>query len=955
MADVNVNAPAGQEPTMEPPMRTDDQILPHIRWVPIGKSNYYLDVEKSQNNPIYKIVVDILKHTNFFRAFTASSTIPSIYIQQFWDTVRYDKLARCYRCQLDEQWFDLTKDTLRDAIQITPVNNNQAFISPPSSDALINFVNKLGYPKLVRNLSNVVTNDMFQPWRALTTIINLCLMGKTSGFERPRAPEYLEKVAKHQRYLAGEIGSDLNSPAPKPTKTARKPKPMAPKENPRPSVSKPVSSTHPEPTSAPAKPQGKKRKLTTEISNKPYKAIQSRHGFVSKKRKPTSTLRSVDESVAEDVPAKEPRVDDEETDVQRVLEESMKSMYDVPRGPLPPVVIREPEFEKYQPFSEVPGKGKEKVIKEQVARDLLNLQTPKKKSPADRYIFQRRTFTPTGSSRHDESSSLYVELGLTDSEEESKKDVPGADAEGQGEGQAGPDPGALAEGQAGRDPGTQDEGQAGSNPNEQPEGQAGLDLEEPASSSGTLSSLQHLTKDLIFGDLFFSDKPSKADHDKATNDKVASYGGMERGFLSQKESGRGRGVKEKDLNRNKKNTSSGIGVTTKSDDTMNDDTPIGVASAIQEGVTRSGVDMTVKMDTQNSLEDITVPESLPRLTTPVSSKAGNAPGKSSYANITGKPSAKKVNVHTLFTPRGNGIDVVVPVDSIRAVSARFANTAYGFFLGKKVAYPVIANYVRNTWGKYGIVRSMFSSSSYARVMIELRADVELKDNIVVAMSKITREGHYTCNVCVEYKWKPPRCSSRKVFEHIHEDFSKNTSGGEKKTVKKPSQTSRGVLVGPKMGFKPHKEYRHVPKKSTASSCGNKKKGVEPTIEVNNSNPFDVLNSVDIDGEFGTNGGTTSFVNNEATSSGSSFMYVDNDGDFASNTHIGEKIDNIERQICEGKLRLLDYDGNPLVPMGIVESDSELEVVFDETANLRILTSGKDGSDKGYGTNSLLEQ
>nr|GEZ50664.1 hypothetical protein [Tanacetum cinerariifolium] len=159
---VNVNAPAGQAPTMAPPVRTDDQILPHIRWVPIGKSNYYLDLDKSQSNPIYKIA--------------------------FWDTVQYDKSAGCYRCQLDEQCFDLTKDTLRDALQITLVNNNQAFISPPSSDALINFANELGYPKLVRNLSNVVTNDMFQPWRALTTIINLCLTGKTSGFERPRAP-----------------------------------------------------------------------------------------------------------------------------------------------------------------------------------------------------------------------------------------------------------------------------------------------------------------------------------------------------------------------------------------------------------------------------------------------------------------------------------------------------------------------------------------------------------------------------------------------------------------------------------------------------------------------------------------------------------------------------------------------------------------------------------------------
>ncbi|GJT87979.1 hypothetical protein Tco_1069696, partial [Tanacetum coccineum] len=169
MVDVNVNAPGEQAPAMAPPTGTDDQILPRSSWVPVGKSNCYLDIEKSQSNPIYKTAVDILKHTNFFRAFTASSTIPSIYIQQFWDTVRYVKTTGSYSCQLDEQWFDLTKDTLRDALQITPVDNNKPFSSPPTPDALINFVNDLGYPKVVRTLSAVVTNDMHQPWRALTT------------------------------------------------------------------------------------------------------------------------------------------------------------------------------------------------------------------------------------------------------------------------------------------------------------------------------------------------------------------------------------------------------------------------------------------------------------------------------------------------------------------------------------------------------------------------------------------------------------------------------------------------------------------------------------------------------------------------------------------------------------------------------------------------------------------
>ncbi|GJW91406.1 hypothetical protein Tco_0168959 [Tanacetum coccineum] len=166
----------------------------------------------------------------------------------------------------------------------------------------------------------------------------------------------------------------------------------------------------------------------------------------------------------------------------------------------------------------------------------------------------------------------------------------------------------------------------------------------------------------------------------------------------------------------------------------------------------------------------------------------------------------------------------------------------------EVAYPVVANYVRNTWGKYGHVRSMFNSSTrlfsfqfssmdgldamlengpcYARVMIELQADVELKDSIIVDMPKIIGESHYICNFRVEYECKPPRCVSCNVFGHIHEECPKNTSAGEKKTLKKPSQTSRGVLVGLKMGFKPQKEYSAIPKKTySLALCGNKKKGV----------------------------------------------------------------------------------------------------------------------------------
>nr|GEU83223.1 zinc finger, PMZ-type [Tanacetum cinerariifolium] len=132
---VDMTAPSGQALVVAPPVRTDEEIVPCIRWVPIGKSNCSLDLDKKQSNPIFKMAVDLLMYTNFHRAFTASSTILSIYIQL--------------------------------------------------------------------HTANIREASYYQ--------------------------EYQANVAKHRRFLAGEIGSTQDSPAPKPAKPARKPKPTTQK------------------------------------------------------------------------------------------------------------------------------------------------------------------------------------------------------------------------------------------------------------------------------------------------------------------------------------------------------------------------------------------------------------------------------------------------------------------------------------------------------------------------------------------------------------------------------------------------------------------------------------------------------------------------------------------------------------------------------------------------------
>ncbi|GJS25033.1 hypothetical protein Tco_0453665 [Tanacetum coccineum] len=78
-------------------------------------------------------------------------------------------------------------------------------------------------------------------------------------------------------------------------------------------------------------------------------------------------------------------------------------------------------------------------------------------------------------------------------------------------------------------------------------------------------------------------------------------------------------------------------------------------------------------------------------------------GPTSYAKlVTVEPSRKSVNFLTLLAPEGNGADVAISLESVRAISESFANTVYGFFLGKWVAYPVVDNYVKNSWSKFGL-------------------------------------------------------------------------------------------------------------------------------------------------------------------------------------------------------------------------------------------------------------
>ncbi|GJY02077.1 hypothetical protein Tco_0360229 [Tanacetum coccineum] len=146
---------------------------------------------------------------------------------------------------------------------------------------------------------------------------------------------------------------------------------------------------------------------------------------------------------------------------------------------------------------------------------------------------------------------------------------------------------------------------------------------------------------------------------------------MERGFFSQNGSGRGRGIKEK-----------------------------------QHGSANDTTQVTVVMP---SAEDGLVLSSSGGHTVEKVTESGNKKGTQDE-NVGQTPISSTVDLNLVR----NGTDVVVPLESIRAINGRFVNTTYGFFLGKRVAYLVFSS-------MDGLDSMLESGPWFIRLLILLKA------------------------------------------------------------------------------------------------------------------------------------------------------------------------------------------------------------------------------------------
>ncbi|GJY36059.1 putative reverse transcriptase domain-containing protein [Tanacetum coccineum] len=72
----------------------------------------------------------------------------------------------------------------------------------------------------------------------------------------------------------------------------------------------------------------------------------------------------------------------------------------------------------------------------------------------------------------------------------------------------------------------------------------------------------------------------------------------------------------------------------------------------------------------------------------------------------------------------DGVNIFIPRKVVEKVSVRFEYTLYGYFIGKRMAFPVVEYYTKNNWAKHCLKRIMMNAKGFFFFKFDTRASLE---------------------------------------------------------------------------------------------------------------------------------------------------------------------------------------------------------------------------------------
>nr|GEU97320.1 ribonuclease H-like domain-containing protein [Tanacetum cinerariifolium] len=118
----------------------------------------------------------------------ACSSVPWIYVAQFWHTLKEDDSKYRLKFMLDRKELSLTLDDFKTIFHLPQATNNNydSFVPPLSFyDMILFYQNHLGFPMELKTPSTFKTTGLLQPWQTLCKIFSKCLTTRVTEWDQP--------------------------------------------------------------------------------------------------------------------------------------------------------------------------------------------------------------------------------------------------------------------------------------------------------------------------------------------------------------------------------------------------------------------------------------------------------------------------------------------------------------------------------------------------------------------------------------------------------------------------------------------------------------------------------------------------------------------------------------------------------------------------------------------------
>ncbi|GJR96757.1 hypothetical protein Tco_0268931 [Tanacetum coccineum] len=142
-----------------------------------------------------------------FEQVQSSSSVPWMYMAQFWHTLKEDGSKYRLTFMLDKKMLSLTLDDFRTIFHLPQANDNNhdSFVPPPSFLDMVPFYkNELGFTLELKTSSSFKTTSLLQLWQTLCKIFFKCLTTRVTRWDQPPLPimqmMYCEQLKVYENY-----------------------------------------------------------------------------------------------------------------------------------------------------------------------------------------------------------------------------------------------------------------------------------------------------------------------------------------------------------------------------------------------------------------------------------------------------------------------------------------------------------------------------------------------------------------------------------------------------------------------------------------------------------------------------------------------------------------------------------------------------------------------------------